>query len=130
MFNSIQKYIIDSELDNKNEDFDEFKCRAILAEFKENFNESYEQIFDDVEYAINVSRVELGKPEMLIRSIIEDAMDYSHETLTNLITHYTNECIKEQLELIEEIRELAEESKLDAQQDIDGDNAQRARDLT
>jgi hypothetical protein len=131
MFNEIQQYIKDLPRD--------FDCSLVMADIKEQFPFSYQEIFNNVNHvltpgdAANISSdrelAHYTKAEMLLVSIIEDATDFHHSTLTNLITHYTNDYIKTINADIEGIEEEARESADDRQQDIDCDNAERGRSI-
>jgi len=106
-------------------------------------SESYQEIFNDVNHALTAGDssnicsdrdlAHFTKAEMLLVSIIEDAADGTHETLADLITHYTNDYIKTVNAEIEDIEDEAIEASLtamrDKQQDIDCDNAERARSI-
>jgi hypothetical protein len=121
MFNEIQQYIKDKDYSINNDDS---ICLEIMADFKENLINAYWEIFEMIEY-----RMQDDNSCDLLNGITKDALDDNHETLTNLITHYTNDYIKTINADIEGIEEEARESADDRQQDIDCDNSERLRSI-
>ena len=140
MFTEIQQYIKDKEY---NREYGFFACLEINADFKENLPEAYREIFGEVHGALvcggsdsivsDRSLERYTRAEMLLISTVEDAFDDLHSTLANLITHHTNDYIKTVTVEIEDIEDEAIEVSLtamrDKQQDIDCDNAERARSI-
>jgi len=127
MFTEIQQYIKDKDYPVNNSDS---TCLEIMADFKDNIPEAYEEISYEIYYQMEENRI---KNSDWITSIIEDAIDGHHDTLTNLITHHTNDYIKTVNAEIEDIEDEAIEVSLtamrDKQQNIDCDNSERLRSI-
>ena len=136
MFTEIQQYIKDKDYPVNNDDS---TCLQILADFKESLPDAHEEIQDRLTALITLPDSVLyfsddgfenyERVKSVIYSVVTDALDGHHETLTNLITYHTNDYIKTINAEIEDIEEEARESANDNQQDIDSDNSERLRSI-